>query len=185
MRAVVVPVLALGLLFGVVARAGLITNGTFEAGSDANYPGWVISGNTGHFHINADDPHTGVSYASIGPTGSNGILTQVVTTPASVYNLTFWLSNPSGAGAGEVFQVLWNGGMVADLSAFVGVSYTFFSYSVTATGPTSTLEFDIRHDPGHWHLDDVDLNSAGVPEPGTFVLALAGLGALGLWKRRR
>jgi hypothetical protein len=69
-------------------------------------------------------------------------------------------------------------------------AYTEYDFDFTATGASTTLQFEFQQDPAFFHLDDVDVEqntTPGVPEPGT--LALAGCGIVTFvgyrWRRRR
>ena len=41
-------------------------------------------------------------------------------------------------------------------------NYTEYTFTVTATGSTSTLEFDARQDPSHWSLDNISVTATPV-----------------------
>ena len=43
--------------------------------------------------------------------------------------------------------------------------YTEYTFTVTATGSTSTLEFDARQDPSHWSLDNISVTPVGTVAP--------------------
>ena len=43
--------------------------------------------------------------------------------------------------------------------------YTQYTFTVTATGPTSILEFDARQDPSQWDLDSISVTAIGPQAP--------------------
>jgi hypothetical protein len=143
------------LLAGDPAPPSLVGNGGFETGA---FPPWTASGGsvtTGSY------PHAGTYGVSQGPVGSTNVLTQTIdTTPGRTYVLSFWLINFSG-GTGIDFKAKWNGGTlieIADPASSFG--WTRYQFSVVAPGPTTTIEFDFRHDPSFWGFDDVGVTPA-------------------------
>jgi hypothetical protein len=166
------------------ANANLVVNGGFETG---DFTGWTVN-DPSNFSGVGNDPglaHSGNHYAFLGATPNTGMLSQtqnLMTTAGTFYTLSFWLANditsqlPPGTTS---FEALWNGAPVFNISNPAAFDYTLFSFSVQATGPSTVLEFDYRHDNDFWRLDDVSVN---VPDSGSTIwLALpifAGLGLL-------
>ena len=62
--------------------------------------------------------------------------------------------------------------------------YTHYTYAVTATGSTSTLEISARNDPSQWDLDNISLSPNGTATTsynpdGSYQTAYAGVAGLG------
>ena len=109
-------------------------------------------------------PQGGQFGASIGAMGSDATLSQTLqTTAGQQYTLSFWLEN-QGAGPND-FTVKWNGTTILALANASAQDYTQYSYTVTATGTTSVLEFDARQDPARWDLDNISVVATGPQLP--------------------
>lgn len=189
MRKIVLGMAAIVVTLGLSGSvsANLVVNGGFETG---DFTDWTLSGNMNLAGIGTEAPHGGTYEAYFGVVGTPAFLTQDLTTTADQgYELTFWLKNEVIDLGRAFFFTASVGGVDAvqliNVSAF---DYTKYTYDFTATGATTTLQFSFRHDPGVWHLDDVDVEptATAVPEPST--LLGAGLAVLtGLvygWRRR-
>ena len=108
--------------------------------------------------------------AALGSVGSDGILSQTLhTTAGQQYTLSFWLANQSPGP--DDFTVKWNGTTILPLVNASAQGYTQYAFTVTATGTTSTLEFDARQDPSHWSLDSVSVTAIGPQAPAAPVIA--------------
>jgi len=151
----------------------LIVNGGFETG---DFTGWTQSGNTGFTSVvnNPSLAHSGNDYASFGPVGSLGFITQTVTTtPGGNYTLSFWLWNTADPAFNtpNEFEVLWQGNPVLDnINMATSTDYINTVMSLTATGSSATISFGFRHDPSFFFFDDASLVASGVPEPATWAL---------------
>ena len=144
------------------ASANLVTNGSFETG---DFTGWTLGGNYtgGQTYIN-NQSESGAYAAALGSMGSDGTLSQTLqTTAGQQYTLSFWVAN-QGSGPND-FAVRWNGTTLASGVNASAMGYTQVTFTVTATGPTSTLEFDARQDPSHWSLDNISVTAIGTPAP--------------------
>ena len=94
--------------------------------------------------------------AGMGSVGSDGTFSQTIaTTPGQQYTLSFWLQNEGGTP--NNFTATWNGTSLLALTNAAQSGYTEYTYTVTATGSTSTLMFAAEQKPSQWDLDNVSV----------------------------
>ena len=96
----------------------------------------------------------------MGSVGSDGTLSQTIaTTAGQTYTLSFWLQN--GESGSNDFKAIWNGQTLLSLSNAAQSGYTEYTYTVTATSSTTTLEFSAANGPSQWDLDNISLTANG------------------------
>ena len=164
------------------SRGNFILNGSFETGDFTNWTqvggatGVALTGGPGGYA-----PEDGNYYAYLGTVGGLGTLSQsFATTVGQSYILTYYLAS-NGTTPNE-FRTDINGTTYFDQVNIPTQAYTLYTYTFTATGTSSTLEFFERNDPNYLALDNVAVNLAptSVPEPSTLILStLGGLVILG------
>lgn len=197
------------------AHANLVTNGSFESGTNdptnttiaTSINGWDINDGDG---VERFQPGVG-PYAALGPaddgawvvdlsyfTSGNGIITQdLATTSGGLYNLTFALGNSNAfgrTGTGTV-DVLVDGALLANalltpVATSADIVWQDFTLQFTAATPPTKIEFrnGVATQNGFLYfafLDDVRVTA--VPEVGAWALcSLVGLAAGGrTWLGRR
>jgi hypothetical protein len=148
----------------------LVTNPGFETG---DFSGWTLSGNvSGTQAIITTAAHTGNYAADFGSVGSDGVLSQNLTTTAGQsYTFDFWLANLGGNP--NDFTAKIGGVTEMHLANQAVEGYTHYVFDFTATGSTTPIEFDFRQDPSEWHLDDVSVVS-GAAVRGLTVVGTSG-----------
>ncbi len=169
----------------------LVANGSFETG---DFTGWTTGGNfedtfveSGAFY-EYSGAQDGNFYATLGPVGSDGTLSQTFSDTAGAhYTFSFWFAsvgdNPSD------FSASWDGTQLLSLTnPNTGSSWTQYTYNVTGTG-TDTVSFAFRDDPGYMALDNISVSASGgggtTPEPSSFLLLGSGVLAVGGVIRRK
>jgi hypothetical protein len=186
-RFLVVAVLLLAILAGR-ARADLVINGGFES---ASLSPWTTNFDSGSGDLRVVNgpffAHSGSDLAEWLAFGKsfNGTISQTLTTTAlQDYTLDFYASSPTNTTA--TLDVTFGGTHVASLSLPDDGFYHEYTYTVQATGGSTTLSF-AGTTASLLLLDDVSVNPfIATPEPSTIALALSAV-PIGLvaWLRRR
>jgi hypothetical protein len=209
------PLFATVALFGLTASlhaASIVTDDGFESAGGGNeyFAGHSIDGGswnvvTGAVYIDSGDPYVYAGSNSLNLTGVNpytaDAVSQTLTTIAGdVYTLNFWANSDSP----NTFSLLANGVAIAGAptsilnDGFPGAitnSSLFTDYSETfrASTNSTTLTFSDVSNPsltnpnqsGSVLIDNVSVQIAPTPEPGSAVLMSTGLLALALVAGRK
>ncbi|SPE52590.1 putative Sedolisin [Verrucomicrobia bacterium] len=140
----------------------LVQNGGFETG---DFSFWTQTGDFSYCSVSTSSlyTHSGSYGASLGPQGALGYLSQSLpTTAGQSYLLSFWLDSPDGLAPNE-FSVSWNGLTLFDQVNLGTIGWTNLQYLVTASGPSTVIQFGFRNDQSYFGFDDVSV--LPVPTP--------------------
>jgi Bacterial Ig-like domain len=137
----------------------LVTNGDFEnpLGSE-----WTITDPSGQtFRDNGSGgsgvpSHSGSWHLALGRSGADAIIAQTLATVAGQsYTFSFWYWS-SGQGPSD-FHASWNGTEVYAVVNSPGHDYEQHTFTVTATGSSTAIQFLARNDPVWDGLDDISV----------------------------
>jgi len=206
----------LGLLATSASASLIVQNGGFTVGGlpsladwtvtsctpSCTFVGWTAGVDTSLQGLasmpspvsgNPNSAYTGCTGAACNSGSPDNSISQALATVAgTTYTLTFF-SNPGNHQGNspqpEVLDVYWGGTFVGSV-VNQPMEWTETTYTVTATGSSTTLLFTGRNDQSYLFLTDVSVTPADqtVPEPLSFTLigsGLLGLGGLGRIVRRR
>ena len=167
--------------------------------------GWTITGSSVDVLKNTRwQPHEGLQSLDLTGVTAGGIYQDVNTVAGKTYHLSFWVAgNPEFAGSGggpfvKMAQLGWAGSPVTTLSFDVtgktnfNLGWTQYEFDLTATGPTSRLQFSsLTSGFSGLMLDDLSLFElapappAPVPLPPAVFLGLIGAAATAAGHYRR
>jgi hypothetical protein len=180
------------------AAGNLVANCGFETG---DFTSWTLSGNTlnpggEYYGVDTIDANSGTYGAYMSQDflddGTAPVdLSQTLTTnPGDTYSISFYLeqdTTPYG-GYTHMFSAAFGGTNLVTLTptpaspGTVG-SFTDYTFSETAAGASTALNFSFENDDTYWSFDDVSVTDTTTPEPSTYLLAGIALSALLLLKR--
>jgi choice-of-anchor C domain-containing protein len=204
-------ILIASLAMASSAHAITVTNGSFEegaaitggfdllsAGNNTSITGWTVLGPGGVDYIDnslwgASDGARSVELLGVSPGGVEQVITNQFVV-GQKYIMRFDLSaNP--------FALDGQYGATVSVTGAAAVGYNYlktaantptnmlyqsFAYAFTATSQTKTIAFvGNGNGPLGIVLDNVSIVEAGVPEPASWAMMLAGFGLTGAMMRRR
>ena len=149
--------------------SSIVQNGGFESGDFAY---WTLNGTSADAFSFVDNgssvtPQSGNFVADLGEVGALATLTQPLPTlSGQAYLLSLWMNvtpDPNGVTTPNVFRVVWNGKNLYAGVNLPDTGWTKLQFLVTASGPTTVLQFLFQDDPSFIGLDGV--SAVPVPAP--------------------
>ncbi len=184
-------VLAAGLLAGLQAQAATVYADDFNAdvqGLNTTPTGWVVTNGTvdtigtGYYDL---QPGNG-NYLDLDGTSNQGgtIEHDLFLTAGVTYTLSYWLAGNLRNAGTETVDVVF-GGATDTVTPQANDNFSLHTLTFTpTTSGTYALTFDnLGGDNQGALLDNVSVTA--VPEPASVALLLAGLGVVGVARRRR
>jgi choice-of-anchor C domain-containing protein len=196
------------------ARGALLVNPSFEQpvvpnpdfqyyyAGDTSITGWTIVGGSVDVLSTNWQAHEGKQSVDLSGVSTGGLYQNINTTAGTTYRLGFWLAGNSefqgNFGTGPLIKMMklsWAGSPVATLSFDVtgktktNPGWTFYSYDLTATNPSTRLEFDsVTSGTAGPLIDDLSFVQiappASVPLPGGLGSGVLAAGTLLVARRR-
>jgi hypothetical protein len=181
------------------ANASLIQNGDFGTG---DFTDWSVTTASSGSNVGVGTSFGYSPYPITPPGGStyevgfhgsgpsnDAISQNFATLPGQWYTFSFDLTGgtpPPPYGVDNNFQALWNGSTVFQINDQISTLYEPYSFTVQATGSSTTIAFEAFNAPTYYDLANVDVSFSAAPEPGTLFLfgsVLLGFGGFQLRKK--
>lgn len=181
---------AAGVLFGPITGwnnpAAYLTSAGYYSAAPPEGRIFALVGNgidTGGYHLSQTITGLtpGSSYSVKFALGSEDFVI-----PGTVEQVNVWISAGSGS-ASQIYSAPVSSNATSFGPGPLWDHWAYFNYSFVASAASATIDFQqtaATSGAGDTGIDDVSI-SAGVPEPATWAMMLAGIGALGVTMRRR
>ena len=187
------------------------TNASLSDGSNTPPTGWTVGGTTTPFAMFYENntfgviAFSGLNAVGFGGNGTTGAtLSQTFDTVlGQVITVNYFVTSQQGNDTGRqslLLQALNGVAILGSTTDVIPDTFAAFNWvagpalTFVATGASSTIRFtdtSTQSNSSNWALDGVSVSGieappvAGVPEPSTYGLMVAGLGLLGFLARRR
>jgi len=124
---------------GTVSQTPFASSIYNAVASSSSYPSVVHSGSYGVF---------------LGDTELATLSQTLATNPVEKYLLLFWLDNTT-SGSGRLFQAIWNGSFLFNVSSPAAFAWTNLQIVVATISSSSELKFGSENNAAYFGLDDI------------------------------
>jgi MYXO-CTERM domain-containing protein len=175
------------------ATVNLVQDGSFESTLVVQGQWTTVASTTGWTSTNglevrndvAGQALVGTNFVELDTDGNSSISQALATVAGAAYQLSFWVQDRAGDAAGtDGISYTVNGIGGAPVAGGVSAAWTEYTYAFVATSASTVLTFNAEGNSDGYgsSLDNVSVSS--VPEASPLAMLAAGLGLLGLARRR-
>jgi MYXO-CTERM domain-containing protein len=179
--------------FAASAAVNLVQDGSFEStvvghGQWTTVPsttGWTSTNGIEVRYDIAGQAFAGNNFVELDTAGNSSISQSLSTVVGGHYLLSFYVQDRAGdAASTDGISYTVNGAGGAAIAGGVNAAWTEYTYAFMATGASTVLTFDAEGTSDGYgsSLDKVSVSA--VPEASSLAMLAAGLGLLGLARRR-
>lgn len=179
--------------FTASAAVNLVQDGSFESVLVGQGQWTTVGSTTGWTATNgievrndvAGQAFAGNNFAELDTNGNSSISQTLSTVAGAAYQLSFWVQDRGGdAAATDGISYTVNGVGGVPVAGGANAAWTEYSYAFVATGASTVLTFNAAGNSDGYGSSLDNISVSAVPEANSLAMLAAGLGLLGLARRR-